>query len=71
MEDARTYVDSIKGVVYGNKKLQASIDEYDSSCLMRGKRDIELSNDQMFAYHHWDSVMNGPLMQKNGYMKTQ
>jgi hypothetical protein len=61
MEDARRYVDAIKGVVHNNE---------DRSAFERGKADIDLSNDQMFAYHHWDSVMNGPLM-KDGYRKAQ
>lgn len=70
MEDARLYVDAIKGVVHNNEDLACNIDTYDRSAFKRGKADINLSNDQMFAYHHWDSVMNGPLM-KDGYRKAQ
>ncbi|KAJ5528148.1 hypothetical protein N7513_012307 [Penicillium frequentans] len=62
MEDARLYVDAMKAVVLKNESLKCSIDVYDESAFKRGKADIELSNDQMFAYHHWDRVMNGPLM---------
>lgn len=69
MEDARLYVDAIKAVVLKNESLKCKIDAYDESAFKRGKADIELSNDQMFAYHHWDSVMNGPLM-KGGYLKS-
>ncbi|KAJ6134202.1 hypothetical protein N7523_000524 [Penicillium sp. IBT 18751x] len=69
VEDARLYVDAIRGVFHENKDLRASISAYDESAFRRGKADIDLSNDQMFAYHHWDSVMNGPLMQ-NGYSKN-
>ncbi|KAJ5887310.1 hypothetical protein N7504_011357 [Penicillium tannophilum] len=69
MEDARLYVDAIKAVVHKNESLRCSIDVYDGSAFKRGKADIESSNDQMFAYHHWDVVMNGPLM-KGGYMKS-
>ncbi|KAJ6006717.1 hypothetical protein N7451_004661 [Penicillium sp. IBT 35674x] len=69
MEDARLYVDAIKAVVLKNESLKCSIGVYDESAFKRGKADIELSNDQMFAYHHWDRVMNGPLM-KGGYMKS-
>ena len=69
MEDARLYVDAMKAVVLKNESLKCSIDVYDESAFKRGKADIELSNDQMFAYHHWDRVMNGPLM-KGGYLKS-
>lgn len=69
MEDARLYVDAIKAVVLKNESLKSNIDVYDESAFKRGKADIESSNDQMFAYHHWDVVMNGPLM-KGGYMKS-
>jgi hypothetical protein len=69
LEDARLYVEAIKGVYYEDKSLKASIDAYDESAYRRGKADINLSNDQMYSYHHWDSVMGGPLM-KNGYMKS-
>ena len=70
LEDARLYVDAIKGVCHENKDLKTSISAYDESAFTRGKADIHSSNDQMFSYHHWDSVMNGPLM-RNGYSKNQ
>lgn len=69
LEDARLYVEAVKGVFHENKSLKTSIDAYDESAYRRGKADIQLSNDQMFAYHHWDSFMHGPLMQ-NGYLKN-
>ncbi|CAG8903149.1 unnamed protein product [Penicillium egyptiacum] len=70
LEDASLYVDAIKGVCYENKDLKTNIRAYDESVYRRGKADINLSNDQMFSYHHWDSVMGGPLM-RNGYSKNQ
>ena len=70
MEDAMLYVDAVKAVALNGQDLKSSIDDYDSSSVTRGKTDIDLSNKQMFAYHHWESVLNGPLM-KGGYGKSQ
>ncbi|KAJ5674770.1 uncharacterized protein N7477_004704 [Penicillium maclennaniae] len=69
VEDARLYVDAIRGVCHKNKDFRASISAYDESAFRRGKADIAVSNDQMFAYHYRESVMNGPLM-RNGYSKN-
>ncbi|KAH8693720.1 hypothetical protein BGW36DRAFT_409362 [Talaromyces proteolyticus] len=66
IEDAKLYVDAIKSVVLDSKDLQTVIDDYDKSSYTRGKSDIQLSIEQMHAYHHWDEVMDSPLM-KNGY----
>lgn len=69
LEDAKLYVDAITNAHYDGRDLKTCIDEYDESAYQRGKADIHLSNDQMFAYHHWDSVMNSPLVQR-GYSKN-
>ncbi|QKX61946.1 uncharacterized protein TRUGW13939_09102 [Talaromyces rugulosus] len=70
-EDAKLYVDAIKGVVYDNKDLKSTIDAYDESSYTRGKTDIISSHEQMKAYHNWDIVMNGPLMKSGGYGKPR
>ncbi|GKZ17223.1 hypothetical protein AbraCBS73388_007275 [Aspergillus brasiliensis] len=70
LEDARLYVDAITRVVHGGQDLESNIKAYDDSAYTRGSMDIKLSNEQMYAYHHWDVVMNGPLM-RGGYNKQQ
>lgn len=70
LEDARLYVDAVRNVVYGGQDLESNINAYDESTYTRGSMDIKLSNEQMYAYHHWDAVMSGPLM-RGGYKKQQ
>ncbi|GKZ30515.1 hypothetical protein AbraIFM66950_009354 [Aspergillus brasiliensis] len=70
LEDARLYVDAITRVVHGGQDLESNIKAYDDSAYTRGSMDIKLSNEQMYAYHHWDVVMNGPLM-RGGYNKQR
>ncbi|OGM39338.1 hypothetical protein ABOM_012040 [Aspergillus bombycis] len=70
LEDARLYVDALKRVVYEGQDLKSNIKAYDDSTYKRGSMDIKLSNEQMYAYHHWDVVMNGPLM-RGGYKKQK
>ncbi|OJJ65499.1 hypothetical protein ASPBRDRAFT_201764 [Aspergillus brasiliensis CBS 101740] len=70
LEDARLYVDAVRNVVYGGQDLESNISAYDESTYTRGSMDIKLSNEQMYAYHHWDAVMSGPLM-RGGYKKQQ
>ncbi|GIJ92636.1 hypothetical protein Asppvi_001914 [Aspergillus pseudoviridinutans] len=66
LEDVKRFLDAIVKVVYHGADLQTEIDAYDESAYTRGKRDIDLSAEQMYAYHHWEEIMTSPLM-KGGY----
>ncbi|KAF7183835.1 hypothetical protein CNMCM7691_004257 [Aspergillus felis] len=66
LEDVKRLLDAIVKVVYHGADLQTEIDAYDESAYTRGKRDIDLSAEQMYAYHHWEEIMSSPLM-KGGY----
>ncbi|GIK07571.1 hypothetical protein Aspvir_003237 [Aspergillus viridinutans] len=66
LEDVKHFLDAIVKVVYHGADLQTEMDAYDESAYTRGKRDIDLSTEQMYAYHHWEEIMTSPLM-KGGY----
>ncbi|GFF34351.1 kynurenine 3-monooxygenase [Aspergillus udagawae] len=65
-EDVKRFLDAIVKVVHHGADLQTEMDGYDESAYTRGKRDIDLSAKQMYAYHHWEEIMTSPLM-KGGY----
>ncbi|RHZ50660.1 uncharacterized protein CDV56_102959 [Aspergillus thermomutatus] len=48
-------------VVYHGADLHTEMDGYDESAYTRGKQDIDLSSEQMYAYHHWEEIMTSPL----------
>ncbi|EAW25690.1 FAD-dependent oxidoreductase [Aspergillus fischeri NRRL 181] len=66
LEDVKRFLDAIVKVVYDGADLQTEMDAYDESAYTRGKQDINLSVEQMYAYHHWEEIMTSPLM-KGGY----
>ncbi|KAH1751053.1 hypothetical protein KXV22_005690 [Aspergillus fumigatus] len=66
LEDVKRFLDAIVKVVYHGADMQTEMDAYDDSAYTRGKRDINLSVEQMHAYHHWEEIMTSPLM-KGGY----
>ncbi|GIC94655.1 uncharacterized protein Aud_001984 [Aspergillus udagawae] len=65
-EDVKRFLDAIVKVVHHGADIQTEMDGYDESAYTRGKRDIDLSAKQMYAYHHWEEIMTSPLM-KGGY----
>lgn len=65
LEDVKRLTDAIKRV-YDGASLEEEITLYDDSAYTRGKRDIEQSAEQMHALHHWEEILNSPLV-KNGY----
>ncbi|KAJ5239817.1 hypothetical protein N7468_004436 [Penicillium chermesinum] len=69
IQDAETLVDIITKTVQEDQDLKSALDSYGQSTYERGKTDIDLSLKQMYSYHHWDTLMEGPLM-KSGYKKT-
>ncbi|GFF41027.1 hypothetical protein IFM58399_06125 [Aspergillus lentulus] len=66
LEDVKRFLDAIVKVVYHGADLKKEMDAYDESAYTRGKQDINLSVEQMYAYHHWEEIMTSPLM-KGGY----
>lgn len=66
MEDAGPYVKAIQDIAHYSHKLGDRIHAYDASSYRRGKTDIMLSNEQMYADHHWETIMDSPLV-KGGY----
>lgn len=69
IQDADLLVEAIAETVRGEKDLKSAIEAYGQSTYARGKTDIDLSVKQMYSYHHWDALMDGPLM-KGGYNKA-
>lgn len=49
--------------------MKSLLDVYAESAYKRGKVDIDMSVKQMYSYHHFEALMNGPLM-NGGYNKA-
>jgi len=68
--DAHLYVETLKDIVAGKRDCSSAIGDYDKDVFTRGKRDIILSDKQMYAYHHWEALMDSPLL-KDGYHQSR
>lgn len=69
-EDAFHYVEATQSYVKAEKSLKDAIDEYDKETLERGKKEVEISNLQTYGTHHWDTLMQSPLVNKIGLNKA-
>lgn len=69
-EDAFHYVEAIQSYVKAEKSLKDTIEEYDKETLERGKKEVEISNLQIYGTHHWDTLMQSPLVNKIGLNKA-
>jgi hypothetical protein len=68
--DARLFVESAKDIVARKQDLSSAVSDYDKDVITRGKRDIMLSDQQEYAYHHWEALMDSPLV-KNGFHQSR
>lgn len=71
IRDAKEYVDAIRRVVAGEESLSHAISVYDEAVFRRGKEEIRLSAHQGVCSHHWDQLLESPLMQKGMHRLDQ
>ncbi|KAF2112392.1 hypothetical protein BDV96DRAFT_497886 [Lophiotrema nucula] len=70
LEDAYHYIQAIESYAKGKGTLEEAVSQYDADVLERGKREAEMSNLQTYGTHHWEVLMDSPLVNKTGISKT-
>ncbi|KAH7114979.1 hypothetical protein B0J13DRAFT_394258, partial [Dactylonectria estremocensis] len=66
LKEAGLYVDAIDRIIYRAEDPASAIGLYDADVYSRGKDDTAISDDQMYACHHWDALLKAPLF-KDGF----
>ena len=71
IEDAYRIVQAIMSVAEGSKALETAITEYESEMIPRGSKEVQLSLEQAWLSHDWDTLTQSPYFRDTGMHKVE